>query len=132
MLAGDPSDAGQCYLVRDTHCESALGHSAQRLVDGLVERTGQGRTRLVEMHRFNFLRQTDQSLKTLQTAMALSLDCYPILRFATSLELARAIRQANPTLLETQFGLRLRAWLRACTKFRVSIERRALPVSSFR
>jgi hypothetical protein len=43
MLAGDPSDAGQCYLVRDVYCEPALGHTAQRLVDGLVERTRQGR-----------------------------------------------------------------------------------------
>jgi hypothetical protein len=111
MLAGDPSDAGQCYLVRDIYCEPALGHSAQRLVDGLVERTRQGRACLVEMHRFNFLRQTDQSVKTLQTAMALSLDRYPNLRFATPLELARAIRQANPALLETRFAMRLRAWL---------------------
>ena len=35
MLTGDLSDAGQCYLVRDVYCEPALGHSAQRLVDGL-------------------------------------------------------------------------------------------------
>jgi hypothetical protein len=40
-----------------------------------------------------------------------SLDCYPNLRFATPLELARAIRQANPALLETRFAMRLRAWL---------------------
>jgi len=111
MLTGDSSDAGQCYLVRDIYCEPALGHSAQRLVDGLVERTRQGRACLVEMHRFNFLRQLDQSVKTLQAAMALSLDRYPNLRFATPLELARAIRQANPALLETRFAMRLRAWL---------------------
>jgi hypothetical protein len=111
MLTGDLSDAGQCYLVRDVYCEPALGHSAQRLVDGLVERTRQGRACLVEMHRFNFLREMDQSVKTLQAAIALSLDRYPNLRFATPLELARAIRQANPALLETRFALRLRAWL---------------------
>ncbi len=111
MLTGDRSDAGQCYLVRDVYCEPALGHSAQRLVDGLVERTRQGRACLVEMHRFNFMRQMDQSLKTLQAAMALSLDRCPNLRFTTPLELARAIRQANPALLETRFGMRLRAWL---------------------
>ena len=112
MLTGDLSDAGQCYLVRDVFCEPALGHTAQRLVDGLVERTRQGRVCLVEMHRFNFLRQLDQSLATLQAAIALSLDRYPNLRFATPLELARAIRlPETPTLLETRFGMRLRAWL---------------------
>ena len=111
MLTGDRSDAGQCYLVRDVYCEPALGHSAQRLVDGLVERTRQGRACLVEMHRINFMRQMDQSLRTLEAAMALSLDRYPNLRFSTPLELARAIRQGNPELLETRFGMRLRAWL---------------------
>src|SRR6185295_782962 len=98
-------------LVRDVYCEPALGHSAQLLVDGLVARTRQGRACLVEMHRFNFLRQMDQSLKTLQAAIALCLDRYPNVRFATSLELARAIRQADPALLETRFAMRLRAWL---------------------
>ena len=111
MLTGESSDAGQCYLVRDVYCEPALGHSAQRLVDSLVERTHQGRACLVEMHRFNFLREMDQSLKTLQTALALCLERYPTVRFASSFELARAIRQANPDLLETRFARRLRAWL---------------------
>ena len=61
--------------MRDVYFEPALGHSAQRLVDGLVERTRQGRACLVEMHRFNFLQQMDQSLKTLQRGdRALSLD----------------------------------------------------------
>jgi len=114
ILTGDSSDAGQCYLVRDVYCEPALGHSAQRFVDGLIERTRQGRACLVEMHRFNFLRQMDQSLKTLQAALALSLDRYPNLRFATPLELARAMRQANPALLETRFFMRLRAFLARC------------------
>ena len=111
MLTGDFSDAGQCYLVRDVYCEPALGHSAQLLVNGLVERTRQGRACLVEMHRFNFLRQMDQSFEDVAGGMALSLDRYPNVRFATSLELARAIRQANPALLETRFAMRLRAWL---------------------
>ena len=111
LLTGDLSDAGQCYLVRDVYCEPALGHSPQRLVEGLVERTRQGRACLVEMHRFNFLRQMQKSLETLQTAMALSLDRYPNLRFTTPLELARAIAQEDRTLLETRFGMRVRAWL---------------------
>jgi hypothetical protein len=111
MLTGDVSDAGQCYLVRDVYFEPALGHSEQRLVDGLVERTRQGRACLVEMHRFNFLNQMDQTLKTLRAAIEASLDRYPDLRFTTPLELARAIGQHNHGLMETAFGTRLRAWL---------------------
>ena len=111
LLTGDLSDAGQCYLVRDVYCEPALGHSAQRLLDGLVERTRQGRACLVEMHRFNFLQQMDRSLETLRSAIVLSLDRYPDLRFATPLELARAIRQRDRSILETRFSRRLRAWL---------------------
>ncbi len=111
MLTGELSDAGQCYLVRDVYCEPALGHAPQRLVDGLVERTRQGRACLVEMHRFNFLRQLDQSLIVLRTAMESSLDRYPDLRFTTPLEIARSARRENTALLQTAFGVRLRAWL---------------------
>jgi hypothetical protein len=111
MLTGDVSDAGQCYLVRDVYFEPALGHSEQRLVDGLVERTRQGRACLVEMHRFNFLSQMDQTLKILRAAIEASLDRYPDLRFTTPLELARAIGQQNSSVVQTAFGARLRAWL---------------------
>ena len=111
MLTGEVSETGQCYLVRDVYCEPALGHSAQRLVDGLVERTRQGRACLVEMHRFNFLNQMDQTLKTLRAALETSLSRYPNLRFTTPLELARAIGQQNRGFVEFAFGVRLRAWL---------------------
>ena len=91
--------------------EPALGHSAQRLVDGLVDRTRQGRACLVEMHRFNFLQQMDQSLIVLRAAIESSLDRCPDLRFTTPLEIARSARRENTALLETAFGARLRAWL---------------------
>ena len=111
LLTGDTSDAGQCYLVRDVYCEPALGHTAQRLVEGLAERTRQGRACLVEMHRFNFLRQMNRSLDTLQSALELSLARYPDLRFVTPRELAGAIVEKDRSILETRFGVRLRAWL---------------------
>ena len=71
----------------------------------------QGRACLVEMHRFNFLRQLELSLKTLQTGLALSLERYPAVRFVTPVELARAVARKAPTLLETRLGVRLKAWL---------------------
>jgi len=111
VLTGDLSDAGQCYLVRDVYCEPALGHAAQRLVDGLADRTRQGRACLVEMHRFNFLQQMDQSLNVLRAAIEFSLERCPNLRFTTPLEIARSARSENTALLETAFGARLHAWL---------------------
>ena len=111
MLTGELSDAGQCYLVRDVFCEPALGHAPQRLVEGLAERTAQGRACLVEMHRFNFLQQMNPSLDVLRAAIESSLERYPDLRFTTPFEIARSARRENTALLETAFGARLRAWL---------------------
>lgn len=111
MLTGDVSDAGQRYLVRDIYCEPALGHSSLRVVDGLTDRTRQGRACLVEMHRFNFLDRIDHALTTLRAAIEASLDRHPTLRFTTPSELARAMSHENLDLLETALGTRLRAWL---------------------
>ena len=111
ILTGERSAAGQCYLVRDVYFEPALGHSPQRLVDGLVERTRQGRACLVEIHRFNFLSQPNQSLEALRAGIRASLMRCPNLRFTTPLELAQAIRQENSALLERAFNRRVHAWL---------------------
>ena len=111
ILTGDVSDAGQCYLVRDVFFEPALGHPVQRLVDGLAERTRQGRACLVETHRFNFLQQFERSLEALRAAIASSLDAYPDLRFAASIDIARAIRRGDAALVEDRLLPRLRAWL---------------------
>lgn len=110
-LTGDMSDAGQCYLVRDVYFEPALGHGPKRLVAGLATRVDQGRACLVEMHRFNFLDQADESLAALRDAIAQALARFPELRFVTPLELARAIGEPNPVLVETSTRRRLKAWL---------------------
>ena len=111
MLTGERSRAGQTYLVRDVYFEPALGHTPQRLLDGLHLRTRQGRACLAEMHRFNFLPAADASLATLQSAMSLCLAQLPSLRFISPLELARAIEHADATLIELAFRPRVRAWL---------------------
>lgn len=110
MLTGERSLAGQTYLVRDVYFEPALGHAPQRLADGLQARTRQGRACLVETHRFNFLQAPDASLATLETGLRAALASCPDLRFASPLELARAIRQRDPAWIETRLPLRLAAW----------------------
>lgn len=110
MLTGEHSLAGQTYLVRDVYFEPALGHTPQRLVDGLLARTRQGRACLVETHRFNFLQALDASLDTLETGLRAALAACSDLRFITPLELARAIQSRDPVWIETRLLPRLAAW----------------------
>ena len=110
MLTGEHSLAGQTYLVRDVYFEPALGHTPQRLVDGLLARTRQGRACLVETHRFNFLQALDASLDTLETGLRAALAACSDLRFITPLELARAIQSRDPVWIETRQLPRLAAW----------------------
>jgi len=110
MLTGERSLAGQTYLVRDVYFEPALGHASQRLVDGLLSHTRQGRACLVETHRFNFLQTLDASLATLEAGLNAALTACPNLRFISPLELVRAIRDRDPDLIETRLMPRLGAW----------------------
>ncbi|HWR76832.1 MAG TPA: hypothetical protein VN283_06460 [Thiobacillus sp.] len=110
MLTGERSPAGQTYLVRDVYFEPALGHAPQRLVDGLLARTREGRASLVETHRFNFLQALDASLAALETGLFAALAACPDLRFAAPLELARAIQGRDPAWIETRLKPRLATW----------------------
>ncbi len=110
MLTGERSLAGQTYLVRDVYFEPALGHASQRLVEGLLARTRQGRACLTETHRFNFLQAPDASLATLEAGLNAVLATCPNVRFLSPLELAHAIRARNPDWIETRLLPRLVAW----------------------
>ncbi len=109
-LTGERSRAGQTYLTRDVYLEPALGHTPQRMVDGLKARTRQGRACLVETHRFNFLQAQDASLATLEAGLNASLSACPNVRFLTPLELGHAIQRRDPAWIETRLRWRLGAW----------------------
>lgn len=110
MLTGGRSHAGETYLVRDVYFEPALGHVPQRLVDGLLARTHQGRACLVETHRFNFLQALDTSLAALEAGLNAALKACPDVRFLSPLELSRAIQNRDPAWIENRLKLRLVAW----------------------
>jgi hypothetical protein len=110
MLSGERSAGGQIYLVRDVYFEPALRHAAQRLAQGLQQRTRQGRACLVETHRFNFLRAAEASFAALDTALHQALQACPDLRFMTPLQLAQALGGSDPEWVETRMLPRLRAW----------------------
>ena len=110
LLTGERSHAGQIYLTRDVYLEPALGHSPQRLVDGLKARARQGRACLVETHRFNFLQAQDASLATLEAGLNAALSACPNVRFLTPLELGHAIQRRDPAWIEARLRWRLAAW----------------------
>lgn len=110
MLTGEHSLAGQTYLVRDVYFEPALGHTPQRLVDGLLARTRQGRACLVETHRFNFLLALDASLGALEAGLRAALVACSDLRFITPIELAHAIQRRDPAWIETRLMPRFVVW----------------------
>ena len=110
MLAGERSPSGQTYLVRDVYFEPVLGHTPQRLVEGVQTRTRQGRASLIETHRFNFLQAPDASLATLESGLNAALTACPDLHFMTPLELARVMNALDPNWIESRLIPRWTAW----------------------
>jgi hypothetical protein len=110
MLSGERSRAGQSYLVRDVYFEPSLGHTPQRLADGLKLRTRQGRACLVETHRFNFLQAEDASLAALEAGLNAAMTACPHVRFLTPHELAHAIERRDPAWIESRLRRRMAVW----------------------
>lgn len=109
---GERGSAGVLYLVRDAYFEPALGHKAERVTAALARNTALGRPTLVETHRFNFVRTgAAEALAELERALDSALVAYPATRFLAPAELAEAMTQRAPDLIEAGFKARLRAWL---------------------
>ena len=98
-----------------------LGHTPERLVHDVMERSRLGQPCLVEMHRYNFIgtpEKCETSLRVLEAALAQLQRTFPKLRFMTSLELAEAIRTRMPALVESKLTPRIRIWLRRIEQIR--------------
>ena len=109
------TDAGAVYLVRDVYFEPTLGHRAEPTVDRIVYRARLGRAALVEMHRFNFVGDSERaraSLAELDRLLGLTLQALPDLQFLPPDVLADAIVRQDPDLVETRLTGRLAVWLR--------------------
>ncbi len=57
---------GLLFLVRDIYFEPSLGHKAETALQRIADKICCGRPALLEMHRFNFINETDKSEKSLQ------------------------------------------------------------------
>lgn len=107
---GQPGLGGIRYLVRDRYFEPARGHSAERGLQALAEKTAQGRPCLLETHRFNFTGAgAEAALTELDALLRHALAEHPGARFISPAELGEHYRTsgARPVVA---LGHRLAAW----------------------
>jgi hypothetical protein len=114
LFNGQRGSRGILYLVRDVYFEPAFGHPAERLAQEVGARGELGRPALVETHRFNYCgpRGSAAAFATLAEALRQVRARVARVRFASSLELARAIESRDPDWLETAFLRRCGTWAR--------------------
>lgn len=120
---GDMSAVGIVYVVRDIYFEPALGHTAERAIAELRERSRLGRPALLETHRFNFTGEegkTETSLAELRRLLQGALAALPELRFMSTEALAQGLVARDPALIDRRLAARVRAFvLRASTQDRL-------------
>lgn len=120
IASGPPIHNGQrakgrmIYLVRDDYFEPALGHRGAAAIDAVIRKARLGRPALLETHRFNFNGEPgvgQRSLGELEHMLGEALARIPSLRFMSSGELAKHLRDGSPEWLEHDTTRRMRAWL---------------------
>lgn len=116
---------GVTYLVRDDYFEPERGHRAERGLSALAHKWGERRACLLETHRSNFIGDdavVTRNLAEIERLCILALKHHTDLRFVSTEELGRALREGNPAWVETGFAARLTACLsrarslRGCSK----------------
>lgn len=101
-LGGDhDGDRGRslCYLVRSDYFEPARGRDAAHALRALERAVAEGRPCILENHRDNFIFDAEQSRRSLEQLDALcagALRQHPGLRFLSTVELGRIVRERDP------------------------------------
>lgn len=114
---------GVAYIVRNDYFEPERGHRAERAVAALANRWRQGRACLLETHRSNFIGHasvTADAMAETDRLYTMAVAQIPGLRFLSTEELGRAMRQHDPIWIERRVLPRLRAWcarIRGMTRF---------------
>lgn len=112
MLCGQRTDASQFYLIRDTYFEPALGHTVQKLVEDFRKKASLGRTCLVEIHRFNFLESSHESIESLGLAVTGCLREMPDTRFISPRDVLVALSDEASEMLERNVFRRIAIFVR--------------------
>ena len=114
IVNGQQGQNGITYLVRDDYFEPARGHRAHQAIAAVACKASLGRPALLEMHRFNFIAETqgrESAFDELRKLLSGLIPALPNVRFMSTLELARHIAQRSPELVETRIRQRIRFWL---------------------
>ena len=114
IVNGEGSTAGITYLVRDDYFEPARGHTAERGLAAVRNKTRVGRPTLLETHRANFLGDAmvaEQAIIELGRLIASVLQTFPDLVFTSPEQLASRMQQRDPELVERRLAVRLHIWL---------------------
>ncbi len=114
LVNGQASPTGLTYLVRDDYFEPALGHTAAGAMCALDTKSRLGRPTLLEMHRFNFVRDpetADLVCREMGLLLEEAQTKYPGLVFMSTIQLASKLQSNASNLIETRFPNRLRIWL---------------------
>lgn len=116
MHSGERGEGGLIYLVRDDYFEPLLGHTPERALTALANKTALGRPCLLETHRNNFLLAAggdpERALAALDELYRRALAETPSLRFLSCAELGRILREADPAWIEQDRRRRFTIWLR--------------------
>jgi hypothetical protein len=105
---------GVTYIVRNDYFEPERGHRAERGLEAMEHKWAQRRPCLFETHRSNFIGDDESAARNLaeiDRLYTLVLDRYPDLRFVSTEELGRVLRERNPAWVEKSLTTRLVAWL---------------------
>ena len=102
------------YLVRNGYFEPIRGRDASHAIRSLERAVGEGRPCILENHRDNFVGDAanmPHALDELDRLFRDALDQHRDLRFLSSWELARLLRDRDPRWLVTRWQERLPFWL---------------------
>lgn len=112
---GRRSASGIVYAVRDDYFEPSFGHTADRALAALESKMALRRPCLLEMHRFNFVSDSedqDRALAELESLLERALEEYPEIRFLSTESLMQALLAGEPALVDSRLAVRFSFWLR--------------------
>ena len=114
ILNGQIGKAGLIYVVRDDYFEPALGHTAERGLAAIGQKARLGRPALLEMHRFNFVRDphmAETAMKELDRLLSAARQRFQEIRFTSTEELAARLVDRDPAWVEHRLSRRIHLWL---------------------
>lgn len=110
IVNGQKSETGLSYIVRNDYFEPSLGHTADMAIKALNAKTKLAQPTLLEIHRFNFIQNTEitnKSLQELNCVLFRACEKYPNIVFLSTEELADKYLSGNKDFIEKSFIIRL-------------------------